>query len=35
MVFMESGGIVEGGTAEKLFTQPEKARTKEFLSQIL
>ena len=35
MVFMENGGIVEEGTAEKLFTQPDKDRTKEFLSQIL
>ena len=35
MVFMENGSIVEEGTAEKLFTNPEKERTKEFLSQIL
>jgi polar amino acid transport system ATP-binding protein len=35
MVFMENGSIVEKGTAEKLFTNPEKERTKEFLSQIL
>jgi ABC-type polar amino acid transport system ATPase subunit len=35
MVFMENGSIVEEGTAEKLFTNPEKERTREFLSQIL
>jgi polar amino acid transport system ATP-binding protein len=35
MVFMENGRIVEEGTAEKLFTQPGKDRTREFLSQIL
>jgi polar amino acid transport system ATP-binding protein len=35
MVFMENGRIVEEGTAEKLFTSAEQARTKEFLSQIL
>jgi polar amino acid transport system ATP-binding protein len=35
MVFMENGSIVEEGTAEKLFTNPDKERTKEFLSQIL
>jgi polar amino acid transport system ATP-binding protein len=35
MVFMENGSIVEQGTAERLFTNPDKQRTKEFLSQIL
>jgi polar amino acid transport system ATP-binding protein len=35
MVFMENGSIVEKGTAEKLFTNPEQERTREFLSQIL
>jgi ABC-type polar amino acid transport system ATPase subunit len=35
MVFMENGSIVEEGTAEKLFTNPEEKRTREFLSQIL
>ena len=35
MVFMENGSIVEEGTAEKLFADPEKERTREFLSQIL
>jgi polar amino acid transport system ATP-binding protein len=35
MVFIENGRIVEGGTAEKLFAQPDESRTKEFLSQIL
>jgi ABC-type polar amino acid transport system ATPase subunit len=35
MVFMENGSTVEEGTAEKLFTNPDKERTKEFLSQIL
>ena len=35
MVFMENGSIVEEGTAEKLFADPEQERTREFLSQIL
>ncbi len=35
MVFMENGRIVEEGTSEKIFNQPDKDRTKEFLSQIL
>ena len=35
MVFMESGTIVDKGTAEKLFTNPDQERTREFLSQIL
>ena len=35
MVFMENGRIVEEGTADKLFTNPEEKRTREFLSQIL
>jgi general L-amino acid transport system ATP-binding protein len=35
VVFMESGEIVEVGTAEHFFTDPTEARTKLFLSQIL
>jgi ABC-type polar amino acid transport system ATPase subunit len=35
MVFMENGSIVEEGTAENLFTNPEEKRTRDFLSQIL
>ncbi len=35
MIFMEHGRIVEEGTPEQLFTNPEKERTSLFLSQIL
>ena len=35
VVFMEEGRIVEEGTAEHFFANPEKERTKLFLSQIL
>jgi len=35
VVFMENGAIVEEGTAEHFFTNPEEERTKLFLSQIL
>ncbi len=35
VVFMESGEIVEVGTAEHFFTNPTEDRTKLFLSQIL
>ena len=33
VVFMENGVIAEEGTPEKIFTSPEKERTKEFLSR--
>jgi polar amino acid transport system ATP-binding protein len=35
VVFMEDGYIVEEGTAEHFFTNPQMERTKLFLSQIL
>ena len=35
VIFMEDGYIVEEGTAEHFFTNPQKERTKLFLSQIL
>lgn len=35
VVFMEDGKIVEGGTADHFFTNPQEDRTKLFLNQIL
>jgi ABC-type polar amino acid transport system ATPase subunit len=35
VIFMEDGKIVEGGTADHFFTNPQEERTKLFLSQIL
>jgi ABC-type polar amino acid transport system ATPase subunit len=35
VVFMENGAIVEEGTVEHFFTNPEQERTRLFLSQIL
>lgn len=35
VVFMEDGAIVEQGTPEKVFTQPETERTQFFLKQVL
>ena len=35
VIFMEDGRIVERGTAEHFFTNPQEKRTKLFLSQIL
>jgi polar amino acid transport system ATP-binding protein len=35
VIFMENGAIVEEGTVEHFFTNPEQERTKLFLSQIL
>ncbi len=35
VIFIEDGEIVEGGTAEHFFTDPQEDRTKLFLSQIL
>ena len=35
VIFMEDGSIIEEGTAEHFFLNPQKERTKLFLSQIL
>jgi general L-amino acid transport system ATP-binding protein len=35
MVFFDEGNIVEMGTPEQIFSHPQEARTKLFLSQIL
>lgn len=35
VIFMDEGQIVETGTAEHFFTNPQEERTKRFLSQIL
>ena len=35
VIFMEDGKIIEEGTAEHFFTNPQEKRTKLFLSQIL
>jgi polar amino acid transport system ATP-binding protein len=35
MIFMEDGGIVEEGSPDQLFNNPQKERTGLFLSQIL
>ena len=35
VVFMDEGAIVEQGTPEKVFTQPERKRTQFFLNQVL
>jgi len=35
VILMENGGIVEEGTAEHFFSNPQEERTKLFLSQIL
>ena len=35
VIFMEDGQIVETGTPEHFFTNPQEERTKLFLSQIL
>lgn len=35
ILFMDNGKIVEQGTPEKLFTQPENPRLKEFLAKVL
>lgn len=35
VIFMDNGEIIEENTPEKLFSQPEKERTKAFLSKIL
>ncbi len=35
MVFMDAGQIIEEGTPEQIFNNPQHERTKQFLSQIL
>ncbi|NJD59554.1 MAG: amino acid ABC transporter ATP-binding protein, partial [Anaerolineae bacterium] len=35
MYFFDAGKIVETGTPEQIFTNPQESRTKLFLSQIL
>ena len=35
VVFMDEGVIVESASPEKIFTQPDKPRTKEFLKRVL
>ncbi len=35
VLFMDGGGVVEQGTPEKIFSNPESARLKDFLSKIL
>lgn len=35
VIFMDEGRIIEGGTAEHFFSNPQEERTKLFLSQIL
>lgn len=35
VIFMDKGKIIEKNHPEKLFSQPEKARTKDFLSRVL
>jgi len=35
VIFMDEGRIVEEGPLEKLFSNPQKERTKQFISQIL
>jgi ABC-type polar amino acid transport system ATPase subunit len=35
VVFMDEGRIVEEGTPEKVFDDPDHARTKAFVAQIL
>ena len=35
VVFMDEGVIVEAATPEEFFSNPQEARTKKFLSQII
>ena len=35
VIFMDGGQIVEQGTASKIFTNPDKERTRKFLRRIL
>jgi polar amino acid transport system ATP-binding protein len=35
VVFMDEGQIVEQGTPEQIFTNPQEPRTRSFLSKVL
>ncbi len=35
MVFIDAGQIIEEGTPQQIFSQPQHERTRQFLSQIL
>ena len=35
VIFLDEGRIVEEGSVEQIFSNPEKERTKQFISQIL
>ena len=35
VIFMDEGVFLESGTPDRIFTEPEKERTKEFLRKIL
>ena len=35
VIFMEEGVIVEEGNPERVFSKPEKERTRQFLSRVL
>ncbi|HHW48910.1 MAG TPA: amino acid ABC transporter ATP-binding protein, partial [Clostridiaceae bacterium] len=35
VLFMDEGRIIEENTPDKIFTNPENPRTKEFLSKVL
>ncbi len=35
MVFLESGRVIEEGPPERIFTDPQEERTKQFLAHVL
>jgi polar amino acid transport system ATP-binding protein len=35
VIFMDSGKIIEQGTPEQIFNNPQNTRTREFLAKIL
>jgi len=35
VIFMDKGYVVEEGTPEKIFSNPENQRTKEFLARVI
>jgi ABC-type polar amino acid transport system ATPase subunit len=35
VIFMDQGRTVEEGSVEQIFSNPQKERTKQFISQIL
>jgi len=35
VIFMDGGQIIEEGTPEQIFSNPQNSRTREFLSKIL